>query len=169
MIRFSIFLLICISCAEKNPPLNDFQIYKWKAVTFSSEVYGESDTTIVADTLINGLPINIDSTNTRFELYQHPSKLEYVSETDTLTISKNDMYIGFYHSFFESWYNEKIGFLLSIYPHARMEPYVWSYELSEIIDFKNGTKSAITVDSLVATIQEYRYQRLVEMEKLYGK
>lgn len=147
---------------------DQYQIYKWRAISFSDEVLGESDTTFFSDTLIANRPAHLDSTDQRFQLYMLPSEFKFIEEIDTVTTSSGIEFIVYYNMVNELWYHKSYGFVWSVFPHARMRPFVWSYELSEIINVHNENKKVVETDSLIISIQNYRYQKLEEMEKELG-
>lgn len=94
-----------------------------------------------------------------------PTELKSIEEIDTVITSLGIEFNVYRNMFSESWYHNSYGLVWSVYPHARMQPMIWSYELSEIISFENGIKKVVNTDSLISSIQNYRYQKLEEMEK----
>ncbi len=156
---------MCIGCGSKDSHPDQYQIYKWRAISFSDEVLGESDTTFISDTLFANHPANLDSTDQRFTLYKLPSELKSIEEIDTVITSSELEFIVYSNMVSELWYNDSYGFVWSVFPHARIQPFIWSYELSEIISFENGIIKVVNTDSLISSIQNYRYLKLEEMEK----
>ncbi|MEP6361739.1 MAG: hypothetical protein ABJ287_05065, partial [Balneola sp.] len=62
-------ILFLWNCERSKFDVPEYQIYTWKQITTSLEVLGKKDTTVISDTLINGIPINLDSLSLRAELY----------------------------------------------------------------------------------------------------
>ncbi len=164
-----LLFFIFIGCSGNYSLPDEYEIYNWRLITTSIEIEGEMDTTIVSDTLINGTPINLDSLDLRAELYLRPDELkrvvEYVDTTYIDSIGNLRTYSNYYSTL---WYEDKLGFVLSFYPHFR-NGYPWSYQLLEIKRFKKDQHQTVNYEFLIDSIQSYRYQRLLEMEKLYGK
>ncbi len=123
------------------------------------------ETTFVSDTLIAKRPTNLDSTDQRFMLYSLRSELRSIESTDTIITTSGDELIAYHSMLSESWYHNSYGLVWSVYPHSKPHPFVWSYELSEIISIEDGNKKVVNTDSLIISIQNYRYKKLEEMEK----
>ncbi|MDR9418811.1 hypothetical protein [Gracilimonas sp.] len=161
---FIVLFLICIGCTRKSTPPDQYQIYTWKHISTSSEVLGKKDTTVVSDTLINGVPINLDSLALRAELYLDPNELNRTVESvDTVYIDSIDKYITYSNQFSTLWLQKDLGFILSFYFHLKQGS-PWSYQLVEIQNIDGESIQVSNYEHLIDSIQSFRYQKLEELE-----
>lgn len=158
-----LFLWNCEN-SKLDGPLEEYQVYTWKEISTSPKVLGKKDTTVISDTLINGIPINLDSLPLRAELYLEPNELNRIVEfVDTVYVSSSGKYITYSNQVSTLWFQDDLGFILSFYFHLKQGS-PWSYQLVEIRNIDKESTEVLNFEHLIDSIQSFRYQKLTELK-----
>ena len=162
---FSILFLWNCERSKFDVPLEEYQVYTWKQISTSPEVLGKKDTTVISDTLINGVPINLDSLSLKAELYLEPNELNRIVESvDTVYVDSIGKYITYSNQVSTLWFQDDVGFILSFYFHLKQGS-PWSYQLVEIRNIDRESTEVLNFEHLIDSIQSFRYQKLNDFEK----
>ncbi len=162
-IFFSILFLWNCKKSKIETPQEEYQVYTWKQISTSPEVLGKKDTTVVSDTLIKGIPINLDSLSLRAELYLEPNELNRIVESvDTVYIDSIGKYITYSNQISTLWFQDDLGFILSFYFHLKQGS-PWSYQLIEIRNIDKEGTEVLNYEHLIDSIQSFRYQKSNEL------
>ncbi|MBO6622688.1 MAG: hypothetical protein JJ892_06395 [Balneola sp.] len=161
---FSILFLWNCERSKFDVPLEEYQVYTWKQISTSPEVLGKKDTTVISDTLIKGVPINLDSLSLRAELYLEPNELNRIVESvDTVYTDSIGKYIAYSNQVSTLWFQDDPGFILSFYFHL-IQGSPWSYQLVEIRNIDKEGTEVMNYEHLIDSIQSFRYQKSNELE-----
>jgi len=165
LLFFSILFLWNCEESKLNIPHEEYQVYTWKQISTSPEVLGKKDTTVISDTLIKGVPVNLDSLSLRAELYLEPNELNRIVESvDTVYVDSIGKYITYSNQVSTLWFQDDVGFILSFYFHL-IQGSPWSYQLVEIRNIDKEGTEILSYEPLIDSIQSFRYQKLNELEK----
>ncbi|OAN60424.1 hypothetical protein A8B79_10800 [Balneola sp. EhC07] len=160
---FFLSILFLWNCERSKFDVPEYQIYTWKQITTSPKVLGKKDTTVISDTLINGIPINLDSLSLRAELYLEPNELNRIVESvDTVCTDSIGKYIAYSNQVSTLWFQDDPGFILSFYFHLKQGS-PWSYQLVEIRNIDIESTEVLNFEHLIDSIQSFRYQKSNEL------
>lgn len=164
LLLLSILLFWNCENSKLEAPLEEYQVYTWKQISTSPEVLGKKDTTVISDTLIKGVPINLDSLSLRAELYLESNELNRIIEfVDTVYVSSSGKYITYSNQVSTLWFKDDLGFILSFYFHLKQGS-PWSFQLVEIRNIDKESTEVLNFEHLIDSIQSFRYKKLSELE-----
>ncbi|NGP90227.1 hypothetical protein [Fodinibius halophilus] len=154
---YIIFPFLLFSCTTQKGDFENYEVYVWRAFYNPADIStGDYEIKIESDTLINGSPIQIDSTDGRFLLYRN---LNFTNDSTwhKRIVKINNDSLAIYSNMLETiWYDEEYGILKFIIPHSRRYGKIRSYELVKQIEVANGIENERNFDSTVSAINEIR-------------